>query len=246
MATTKPISTITYNTKPFLIQTLNGLIDMGYITYYEFIEHSPDTDDKKVHIHLYMLPAMSLNLSTFINFFLEPDPDPLQKLPLKPQPFRISHKFGDWYWYCLHDKNYLKSKDLKRNVFYSDNDIISFDYNFHKQLVLTNPLIDFCKMSDMMLRNYVCESVYNGVSLQEILSSGLVPLGKTQSVILLYNALYQCVDAQEKKDIMKVSSPQVLKEIKTDLFVNNVLNSPIDCEKLPFDNVQISINDELF
>lgn len=192
MATNKPFSTITYNTQSFLIQTLNSMIDMGFLTYYEFIEHKPDEDGKKKHIHLYMIPAKSINLATFKNYFLEPDPNPNEKIPLSPKVFRPSD-YGNWYWYSLHDVDYLKSKDIVRNIQYHDTDIISYDRDFHFQLVTEHPLIDYCKMSDMKIRNYVCEAVYNGETIENILTSGLIPLGKTQSVIMLYNALLPCV-----------------------------------------------------
>lgn len=245
MATQKPFSTITYNTQSFLKQTLNTLVNMGMLTYYEFIEHSPDTDDTKKHFHLYMIPAKSINLATFKNYFLEHDPT--NDKPLCPTVFKSSN-YGDWYWYALHDIDYLKSKQLERNIHYHDTDIYSYDRNFHFQLVTENPLIDFCKMSDMKIRQYICDCVYNGVSLQEILTSGYIPLGKTQSSILLYNALCACIDNTEKKDCIKIKSPKELKEIKVDRFINRALNSPID-EELPFSSqkqIEIDDIDELY
>lgn len=228
--TTKPVSSISYNSPDFLRQTLDTLIICKVISYYEFIEHFPDTDDKKKHFHLYIVPNKSLDLASFGDYFIEKDPT--NEKPLKCMPFRTS-KYGDWYWYSIHDKDYLKAKQLTKNCFYSDKDIVSSDIDFHKVLVSENPLINFAHMSDDMLRNYICECVYNGISLQQVLASGLVPLVKTYSVILFYNALLPV-----SQPSFTIPSKDKLKERKTELIVQNALKNEIK-EELPF-------KDELF
>lgn len=227
MNTTRPISSISYNSSAFLIQQLNTLISLGIISYYEFIEHFPDEDDKKKHIHLICFPAKRINLTAFGDYFIEKDINNYK--PLKCMPFRVSD-YGNWYWYSIHNKDYLKSKLLTRNCFYNDINIISSDNDFHRQLVIENPLINFSKMSDMMLREYVCECVNNGVTLHSVLSSGLVPLGKTQSVITLYNALFSFVDNQEKKRLIKVKKSKEYIQQKFNLM------QPTDKYTSPFDD----------
>ena len=194
MRVSKPISTITYNTIPFLKKTLKTLSLMGLISYYEYIEHLPDEDDKKRHIHLFLMPNKALDLVNFADYFIEEDPQ--NEKPLKCMPFRRSNSYGDWYWYSLHDRDYLKAKELTKKYYYSDSDIVTSDIDFHNTLVLENPLINFAHMSDVALRDKVCKAVYNGESLESLLCSGLVPLGKAQSVILFYRALEQCVSTQ--------------------------------------------------
>lgn len=120
MRTSKPISTISYNTIDFLVDTLQRLKYMRIISYYEFIVHLPDKDDKKQHIHLYIEPNKVLDTETFSNYFIESVSD--NDKPLKCIHWQNS-KFGDWYWYSLHDKDYLKAKMLERNCFYNDKDI---------------------------------------------------------------------------------------------------------------------------
>ena len=187
MRTTRPISTITYNSKQFLIDKLDSLIYLREISYYEFITHLPDTDGKKIHIHLYVEPNKSIDLMDFADKFNEYDPlHP--DLPLKPQKFVFS-EYGNWYWYALHDKSYLRSKLMERNLHYEDKDIVCSDRDYHENLVMTHPLINYCSMSDSATRDYVLSCVFNGISLTAMLSSGLIGLGKTQQAITLYRAL---------------------------------------------------------
>lgn len=186
MRTSKPISTISYNTIDFLVDTLQRLKYMRIISYYEFIVHLPDKDDKKQHIHLYIEPNKVLDTETFSNYFIESVSD--NDKPLKCIHWQNS-KFGDWYWYSLHDKDYLKAKMLERNCFYNDKDIFSSDRDTHNYKVSENPLINYASMSDMALRDYIYQCVSEGQSLQYLLNSCVVPLGKVQSVIHFYNAL---------------------------------------------------------
>ena len=55
MRVTKPVSSISYNTDNFLRMTLDNLLRLGYISYYEFIRHNGDTDTEKPHFHLYCI-----------------------------------------------------------------------------------------------------------------------------------------------------------------------------------------------
>lgn len=228
--TTKPISSISYNTTPFLKETLNTLIICKVITYYEFIEHLPDIDDKKSHKHLYIIPNKSLDLASFADYFIEKDPT--NEKPLRCMPFRISNKYGDWYWYGLHDKDYLRAKELERHTFYTDANIVTSDADFHNVLVCENPLIHYATMSDTGLREYVCNSCYNAVPLRNILTSGLVPLGKVHSVVLLYNAIMSTITGVSSNVIPSVSD---IKKMKANQLLNKITEVNID-EDLPFDD----------
>jgi len=221
MKTSKPFSTISYNTKEFLIDTLNSLQYLKYIQYFEFIEHLPDEDDKKKHIHLYIEPNKSIDTETFKNYFIEND-------PLNPdKPFKIHHfqssKYGDWYWYAIHDKDYLKAKMLTRNLHYSDKDIVTSDIDTHNHKVCDNPLINYANMSDIALRDYIFFCVNNGYSLQYLLNSCSVPLGKINSVIHFYNALAP-IYAPNKEIINAniIPNSEQQKNIKKNQNLNNV------------------------
>lgn len=189
MATSKLLSSISYNSEIFLKQTLDMLIYTNEIQYYEFIKHKADTDGKKDHYHFIMFPNKRLDKNKLRDFFIEKSNVDENGNPAKCQPFNETKDYGDWYWYSIHDNDYLKAKQLKRNFSYKDNDVYSSDKDYHFQLVIEHPLIDYCRMSDMNIRNFVVECVYNDVSLESMLSNDFIPLGKTQSAILLYNAL---------------------------------------------------------
>ena len=218
MATSKPISTISYNTTDFLLNVLDSLIYHRKILYYEFIVHHGDTDDKKEHKHLYILPNNSVDVGLFEELFEEPVPlknrviiKHIKKVdtyincnvfyytrlkknqfygnkfkPLDCKTFRVSKKYGDWYWYVLHNKDYLRAKQLERNISYNDSDIYSSDYDFHNTLVLENPLADYCIMGDVALMQYCFKCIRDCVPLSEILLTGYVPLNKVASFKNLY------------------------------------------------------------
>lgn len=106
MATQKPISTISYNTEPFLREKLEAWRKSHIIQAYMYICHKGEDGDKD-HIHLRIEPNKKL------------DPMDLQEelrefqigneKPLGCRPFRPS-KEEDWYLYVVHDADYLKLK----------------------------------------------------------------------------------------------------------------------------------------
>lgn len=246
MRVTKSISSISYNTEQFLKLTLNNLLHLGYISYYEFIRHNGDTDTKKPHFHLYCVPSKCLDLGAFKNFFNEPDPTRDDDLPLICEPFRVTNSYGDWYWYCLHDKDYLKAKMLQRNCHYTDADIVSSCPDFHITLVNENPLINFANLSDIGIREYVFECVSTGASLQYLLSSAKIPLGKVQSVIAFYNALSVSFapKAQVKHPMPNVEQ---LKGIKKNIYIDKIKCIDNGSAKPVAENIDLfSDTDEIF
>ena len=246
MRVTKSISSISYNTEHFLKLTLDNLLQLGYISYYEFIRHNGDTDTKKPHIHLYCVPSKCLDLGEFKNFFNEPDPIRDDDKPLICEPFRVTNSYGDWYWYCLHDKDYLKAKMLQRNCYYTDADIVSSCPDFHVTLVNENPLINFANLSDIGIREYVFECVSNGSSLQYLLSSAKIPLSKVQSVIAFYNAL--SVSFSPKTQVKhSIPSNEQLKGIKRNLVNAKFKNIANGSANPVAENIDLfSDNDEIF
>lgn len=227
--TSSLLSTISYNSYYFLLNRLNTLIYLGEINYFEFIQHYPDTDDKKKHFHVLIFPNKSQDLQKLQKFFLEPcclktkKRFKIKKLflkdlfykyknlqhyenhfkPLQCMPFWKTLKYGDWYWYSIHDKDFLRSKMLTRFCFYNDSDIVSSDYDFHNHLLVENPKFNFCKMGDSALVSYALECAKNQTKLSDILSTGLVPLPKTQQFCLLYNQLFDSEIAKSHIEIIR-------------------------------------------
>ena len=106
MATQKPISTISYNSEPFLKEKLEAWLKAHIIQSYMYICHKGEDGDKD-HIHLRIEPNKKLDPMDL--------QDELQEYqmgkdkPLGVRPFRPS-KEEDWILYAVHDEDYLKSK----------------------------------------------------------------------------------------------------------------------------------------
>lgn len=169
MRTTKPISTISYNTPAFLELKLNELITSGKIQFWAFIKHKPEDDEagKKEHIHVYIEPAKMLQtveLQPFFKQFIDFDIKPLGCIPF------ISSKFDPWCLYALHDKRYLASKGQSRKYHYkytelysSDEDALRFKFRMIDQLSLS-PYAD--------IEDAICQ----GLTFDEYFARGTIPL----------------------------------------------------------------------
>lgn len=107
MATQKPISTISYNTEPFLKEKLQELLDGHIIQAYQYICHKGEDGDRD-HIHLRIEPNKKLDPMNLTELLAEYDPENPDKR-LTVRPWRPS-KEEDWFLYAVHDKEYLKNK----------------------------------------------------------------------------------------------------------------------------------------
>ena len=106
MRTSKPISTISYNSEEFLKEKLETWINAHIIQSYMYIKHKGEDGDKD-HIHLRIEPNKKLdpmNLTEQLKEYKIGD-----KKPLGCRPWRQS-KEEDWILYAVHDKQYLDIK----------------------------------------------------------------------------------------------------------------------------------------
>lgn len=106
MATQKPISTISYNTEPFLREKLDSWVSAHIIQAYQYICHKGEDGDKD-HIHLRIEPNKKLDPMDLMEQLKE-FPFGCKK-PLGCRPFRPS-KEEDWFLYAVHDEQYLSLK----------------------------------------------------------------------------------------------------------------------------------------
>lgn len=128
MATSRPISTISYNTLPFLRQKLEELVTAHKIQAYMYIFHKGEDGDKD-HVHLRVIPNTRLDPMVLSEFFKEPDLKFPQNKPLGVRPWRPSQE-EDWLLYAVHDKDYMKLKysdDPHEKIEYKDSDIVVSD-----------------------------------------------------------------------------------------------------------------------
>lgn len=106
MATQKPVSTISYNTEPFLREKLDTWVKAHIIQAYQYICHKGEDGDKD-HIHLRIEPNKKLDVMTLAEELREYQMG--DDRPLGVRPFRPS-KEEDWILYAVHDSDYLKLK----------------------------------------------------------------------------------------------------------------------------------------
>lgn len=126
MATQKPISTISYNSKAFLLEKLEELRAAHKIQYYYVIFHKGEDGDKD-HAHVYVVPNCRLDPMTLSEYFKEYVPGSTK--PLGCMAWRPS-KEPDWILYAVHDADYLASKygaDKCEKLPYQWTDIIAPD-----------------------------------------------------------------------------------------------------------------------
>lgn len=182
MRTSKPISTISYNTPDFLRNKIEEWKLQGIIEYGMWIRHEPEEDEKKAHFHLYLKPAKLVQTMDLETASMELDPENPDK-PLKMISFRVS-KESDWVLYCLHDPNYLIEKGMSRAYCYGVEDIESTCEDTLKDIL--------SRLSDDRkgrLEYRLVECINIGMSWQEIVRSGLVPLRQMSSARLMYGAI---------------------------------------------------------
>lgn len=198
MKTSKPISTISYNTENFLRNKIYEWKKDGIIEYGMWIYHRPDVDGDKPHYHVYLQPSMLIQTDFLIEQSIEIDTSwkPLEsyadekekerhekKQFLKMTVFKSSEP-NNWILYGLHDENYLLQKGLTRNEHYEISDLESTCDDTLMEMV--SCAFDF---RNNKLEFRIIESVKQGVSWQAMVSSGMIPLKQISGARLLYMAL---------------------------------------------------------
>lgn len=170
MRTSKSFSTISYNTQYFLLTKLNELVNCNKLAFYCFIVHKPEEDEKKEHIHLFIIPNGSFDTSYLQDCLTEFD-------PVHPTtPFRIlpccSSKFNEWYYYSTHNKKYLASKCQQRKYEYSFDNIQSSNIDYLRELVSTITIPK--SMKDSQILSYLND----GKTPEDLVSSGIMSISQ--------------------------------------------------------------------
>lgn len=189
--TSKAVSTVCYNTPEFLKKKLEELVDSQILAFWCFIEHKPEDDEKKKHIHLYCEPAKILQTEDFKEYFKQPDKkNPFFK-PLTCISWRFS-KFDDWYLYNLHDKKYLASKGQSRKFHYTKNEMLTSDLDDFDEHI---HMIDMLSLTPY---DIVADAVANGLNFQQLVSTGRVPIQQIRNFQLAFKALQSTLKRKNK------------------------------------------------
>lgn len=183
MLTGVELSNIWYGSKEFLKLKLDELLDNNVISFYAFIKHLPEEDEKKVHYHLFFTPERKVDTVQLSNLFTEIDLT--NPLPIKMLRWDKS-KFGDWYLYNSHNIAYLASKGQKRKYHYNFNDFISNSTEMLNELVHT---IDMSKINRI---ETVRRAAENGIAFSQLVRDGQIPV----QLINQYQKAYEmCLSA---------------------------------------------------
>lgn len=182
MRTSKPISTISYNSENFLKEKIEYWKSRGIIEFGMWIRHEPESDEKKAHYHVFLKPAKLIQTMD-----LEADSQEIDPLfpdkPLKMINFRVS-KESDWVLYGIHDPAYLLEKGLTREFCYDISDISSTCDDTLKDIL--SHLSDERKGR---LEYRIIDCVNKGMTWGQIVNSGLIPIRQMVGAKHFYSAI---------------------------------------------------------
>lgn len=182
MRTSKPISTISYNSSDFLKLKIEHWKKQGIIEYGMWIKHEAEQDEKKAHYHVFLKPAKLIQTMDLEQESCEIDPLNPDK-PFKMVSFRVSQE-TDWLLYSIHDPAYLAEKGLSREFTYGFGDVLTTCEDTFQDIIAH--CIDTRK-GKLEYRLY--EMIEKGLNWKEIVGSGVVPLRQINHAFTMYKAL---------------------------------------------------------
>ncbi len=198
MRTSKLISTISYNSDEYLVNTLNSFLTDNKISFWAYITHLPEKNENKKHKHVMIYPNGIVDTDKIRAEFAEIVPD--NSIPLSVMPFRTS-KFVDAYLYFIHDEAYLASKGQEKKYHYDINDIICSDRGFLSELISS---VDFSKYNKI---NVLLDAIEHNISFELLVASGRVPITQIRNYerayeLLTINSKLESTRAYDKKEII--------------------------------------------
>lgn len=233
MRTTKPISTISFNTKDFLVGKLNELVKAKIITEWYFVEHEPEDDEggKKKHNHLWILPTKMIQTDDLRDELKEFDPSKPDK-PLGCLPFSYS-KFDDWYLYACHDKAYLASKGQSRKYHYKYDEFQVSDqdaFNYHVKMV------DHLASTPYQA---IVDAQSHGITWHEFVARGAIPLPQ----IGMWRMAWDSIASMRTERNGSIGHPNSLEEFEDGYVVNTETGEIMNSEVTENDE-QIGLHDD--
>lgn len=209
MKTSKPISTISYNTEKFLKAKLDYLSRSGEIAFWYYIKHHGEYDKEtniqdKEHIHLYLEFADRVDTIKLGDMFLEYVGGDLNSKPLKCMPFRVSKPY-DALLYNIHHAQYLLQKFEQKEFSYTIDDIVTSDRDY------LNQLYSEAMHSDIFKRDRMMKLMDSGVSVAEMCYHGLVNTNQAYQMMIfeqLYKrGKYNIDRAKEEDRLLELENP---------------------------------------
>lgn len=182
MITRTAIATISYNSVPFLVHTLDELISNGAIEFYAFVDHLPESDETKSHKHLFIVPSSNIDTFSLQNQLKEIDLEHPDMPPLGCIMFRHS-KFADWYMYCQHDREYLAMRGEAKEFLYIKDDFVVSDVDYFNELIHTS---DFSKFK---IFQKLRDAVNSKVPFRYLVINGFIPVPQIVQYRMTYNLM---------------------------------------------------------
>lgn len=184
MRTTKPIATISYNSREYLTLKLEEWRKAKIISWWCYIYHFAEDDEQglKDHIHLYVEPAKMLQTEDLRSDLRELDPD--HEKPLGCLSW-ASSKFDHWYMYVLHDEAYLASKGQSRVYHYRHDELVTNDPD---ELLHRARSIDHLALSPYRAMQ---EAQEHGITWEEYFSRGHIPIPQIRAFATAWELLMQ-------------------------------------------------------
>lgn len=215
MRTTRPISTISFNTPDFLKLKLNELLKVGRLSFWAFIVHKPEDDEggRKEHCHVYVEPSKMLQTDDLKAELKEYDPEH----PDKPRgciSFNSS-KFDPWYLYALHDKRYLASKGQSRKFHYEHDEILTSDYDDLTFKARSIDMIGLSPYADME------DALRQGLTFSQYFKRGTIPIPQ----VALFEKAWKLLTAVHTERAGREGHP-----MDVDPYTGEVLDSLTDTE----------------
>lgn len=182
MRTTKPISTVSFNTEEYLRSVLEEQISSGVISWYVYIKHKGEDDDagRKDHMHVYAEPSKTIQTDNIRAMFKEFDPENPDK-PLGTLLWKVS-KFQDWYMYAKHDPVYLANKGLVKKYVYQSTDFVS-----NEDMELADRISNF----PVLPMQRMLEEIQNGTTFEQLVACGFVPIQQIVQYRQAYMSMWQ-------------------------------------------------------
>lgn len=191
MRTTKPISTISFNSPAYLEHKLTELAKAGLLSFWCFVQHLPEDDEsgKKEHMHVFIEPSKMVQTDELRESLKEFDPLKPDK-PLGCLSFRTS-KFADWYMYALHDEVYLSQHDLERLYHYGYDDVQASDPDDLLFRVRTINRLEVSPYKAMQ------EAYKHGMTMSEYFAKGNVPFAMVRNFERAWALMVSAFEEQE-------------------------------------------------
>ena len=168
MKTRLPFACISYNSDTFFENVANELLRQHKIDFWYYINHYAEGEERKAHKHCYFRPVGTIN--TDLLDFAEPDPDPIQPLPLICWKFESSTSFADKYLYDIHDSDYLRVKGLDRKFHYNRDDIVCSNRDYLLELIHTADFSKYKKIEQFR------DMIKSNVPFEQLIANGFIPI----------------------------------------------------------------------